>query len=71
TNLETVRNPTNLFVGGCQIKSHMAIKQTPAEKAGLIEYYGCKTEKSRWQYLIEQATKSVYFYLTSLINRIL
>jgi hypothetical protein len=45
------------------IRSHMVIKQTPAEK-GLIEYYGCKTEKNRWQHLIEQAAKSVYFYLS-------
>ncbi len=61
----------NLEIYYNYIRSHMAIKQTPAEKAGLIEYYGCKTEKSRWQYLIEQAAKSIYFYLTSLINRIL
>ena len=52
------------------IRRHMTIGMTPAEKAGLIEYYGCKNEESRLRYLIKQATQDAYSYLTLLINRI-
>ena len=53
------------------VRKHMTIQCTPAEKANLIEYFGCKNEESRWRYLIKQATHSAYFYLTLYINRIL
>lgn len=53
------------------VKYHMAIKQTPAEKANLVEYFGCKNEKSRWRFLIKEAARGAYFYLTLWINRIL
>lgn len=52
------------------VRNHMTIKMTPAEKAGLIEYFGCKNEESKWKFLIKQATHSAYFYLLSTINLI-
>ena len=52
------------------VRKHSTIGMTPAEKAGLIEYFGCKNEKSKWRFLIKQATHSAYFCLTLYINRI-
>lgn len=52
------------------VRVHSAIRQTPAEAAGLIEYYGANSEKSRWNFLIREATRSLYFYLLSATSRI-
>ncbi len=53
------------------VRVHSVIKTTPAEKAGVIEYYGCKTEKSRWNFLIREATRSLNFYFLLTITRIM
>lgn len=52
-----------LFVYYNFVRVHSAIKTTPAEKAGVIEYFGRNTEKERWLFLIERSAK-VYFYLS-------
>ena len=45
------------------VRVHSAIKMTPVEKAGLIEYIGVKTERDKWKFLIREATKLLYFPL--------
>ncbi len=45
------------------VRVHSAIKMTPAEKAGVIEYWGKDTEKKKWLYLIEQTSEIPVFIL--------
>lgn len=46
------------------VRIHMAIKQTPAEKAGLIEYLGERTEEAKFVTLIKMV--KIFCYLPSL-----
>ena len=63
-SLETGRMQLQaLFIYYNFVRVHSAIKTTPAEKPGVIEYWGQNTEKKRWLYLIEQASKIPVFYL--------
>ena len=62
TNLETVRNPTNLFVGGCQvIRKHMrempeqelvnvAHPESENGKRDLMRNNGVHIKKLNWSY---------------------
>lgn len=59
-----------LFIYYNFVRVHSAIKMTPAEKAGVIEYLGQNTEKKRWLFLIEQGSRSASFYLTMVIHSI-
>ncbi len=58
-----------LFIYYNFIRRHSAIKMTPAEKAGLMDYLDANTEKKRWKFLIKEATKQLavcVVYFTSL-----
>jgi len=48
------------------VRKHMAIKMTPAEKAGLIEYNGAKTKRDKWILLMKRAANSFYLLFISL-----
>jgi transposase-like protein len=48
------------------VRKHMAIKMTPAEKAGLIEYNNAKRKKDKWIILMKNAASSFYLLFTNL-----
>ena len=45
------------------IRQHSAIGMTPAQKAGIIKYYGCKTTKQRLLCVIQKAAVSFWLIL--------
>jgi transposase-like protein len=45
------------------VRVHSAIKTTPAEKAGLIEYLDAETENKRWEFLIREGSRIIFYFL--------
>jgi hypothetical protein len=43
------------------IREHSAIKTTPGEKAGIIDYGGKTSEKGRWLLIIRRAAQNANF----------
>jgi transposase-like protein len=60
-----------LFIYYNFVRVHSVIRQTPAEKAGLIEYFDANTEVKRWKFLIKRATEQSYSSLTLFTTLIL
>jgi len=58
-----------LFIYYNFVRRHSAIKMTPAEKEGLIDYYDATNEKKRWRFLIKEATKQSVIVLCIFISR--
>ena len=58
-----------LFIYYNFVRRHSAIKMTPAEKEGLIEYFDANNEKKRWRFLIKEATKQLVFCFVYFISR--
>ena len=51
-----------LFIYYNFVRIHSAIKTTPAEKAGLIEYLGAETENKRWEFLIKEGSRIILLF---------